>query len=159
MISLFPRPKPRSLDFPFPFAFPRGIPQPIKCSSDADCSGLICGVHPQRWANGAYKGGVEQGSCGEHIAWVSAGGACAGGWTTDVFPDAHPFFCGQSVTNGMRANMYGCHGGTYAHSGYTPGASDTSCGCPDWESAPYELKVRYIYKMIQYSVHTYANQD
>lgn len=116
-------------------------PQPITCTSDSDCGDLICGVHPQRWATGAYKGGVTQGSCGEHIAWVSAGGACAGGWETDVFPDAHPFFCGASVTNGMRANMYGCHGGAYAHSGYTPGASSTSCGCPDWEAKPYEIKV------------------
>lgn len=72
---------------------------------------------------------------------MSAGGACAGGWVSGEFPDAHPFFCGQSVTNGMRANMYGCHGGAYAHSGYTPGASDTSCGCPDWESEPYGLTV------------------
>lgn len=119
----------------------RRPPQPVKCESDADCAGITCGVHPQRWANGAYKGGVEQGSCGDHIAWVSAGGACAGGWTTGEFPDAHPFFCGESVANGMRANMYGCHGGEFAHSGYTPGASDTSCGCPDWENDNYGLKV------------------
>lgn len=45
--------------------------QPIPCTSDADCSGDTCGVHPQRWADGSYKGGVEQGSCGTHIAWVS----------------------------------------------------------------------------------------
>ena len=63
---------------------------------------------------------------------VSAGGACAGGWTTGEFPDAFPFFCGESVTDGMRANMYGCHGGALAHSGYTPGADSTACGCPDW---------------------------
>lgn len=113
------------------------------CESDADCgAGRICGVLPQRWANGAYKGGVKGGSCGEHIAWVSAGGACAGGWETGVFPDAHPFHCGASVEFGMRANMYGCHGGEYAHSGYTPNAADTSCGCPDWTSEPYNMKVR-----------------
>ena len=119
------------------------ITQPIKCTSDADCGDLICGVHPQRWANGDYKGGVEQGSCGEHIAWVSAGGACAGGWISGKFPDSFPFHCGAEVTYGTRANMYGCYGDKYAHSGYTPGADTTACGCPDWESAPYNLKVRF----------------
>lgn len=98
-------------------------------------------MHPQRWADGSYRGGVTQGSCGEHIAWVSAGGACAGGWTTGEFPDAHPFYCGESVTDGMRANMYGCSAGPYAHSGYTPGAEDTACGCPEWENPPYNIKV------------------
>lgn len=45
--------------------------QPVYCETDADCGGDTCGVHPQRWADGSYKGGVEQGSCGTHIAWVS----------------------------------------------------------------------------------------
>lgn len=30
--------------------------------------------------------------------------------------------------------MYGCSGGALAHSGYTPGADDSVCGCPDWEA-------------------------
>ena len=64
---------------------------------------------------------------------MSAGGACAGGWTTGEFPDDFPYYCGESVTDGQRANMYGCHGGALAHSGYTPGADSTVCGCPDWE--------------------------
>ncbi|CBJ33634.1 thaumatin-domain containing protein [Ectocarpus siliculosus] len=109
------------------------------CVSDADCTTGICGVHPQRWADGSYKGGVEQGSCGEHIAWVTAGGACAGGWEDGEFPDAHPFFCGSEVTGGMRSHMYGCYGTTLAHSGYTPGADTTACGCPEWEEPPYNL--------------------
>ena len=46
--------------------------QPVACESDATCQqGEICGVHPQRWADGSYRGGVEQGSCGTHVAWVS----------------------------------------------------------------------------------------
>lgn len=64
---------------------------------------------------------------------VSAGGACAGGWTTGEFPDAFPFYCGESVTNGQRANMYGCNSGPLAESGYTLGANDNVCGCPDWQ--------------------------
>lgn len=64
---------------------------------------------------------------------VSAGGACAGGWTTGEFPDAFPFYCGTTVTNGHVANMYGCNSGPLAQSGYTPGANNDVCGCPDWE--------------------------
>lgn len=47
--------------------------QPVACEEDSECtaSGEICGVHPQRWADGSYRGGVEQGSCGTHVAWVS----------------------------------------------------------------------------------------
>lgn len=45
--------------------------QPVECMTDEDCPGQTCGVHPQRWADGSYKGGVIQGSCGEHVAWVS----------------------------------------------------------------------------------------
>lgn len=63
---------------------------------------------------------------------VSAGGACAGGWVSNEFPDSFPFHCGDSVNNGQRANMYGCNVGPLAHSGYTPGADDEVCGCPDW---------------------------
>ncbi|CAN0242350.1 unnamed protein product, partial [Hapterophycus canaliculatus] len=118
---------------------PEDYENPVACSKDADCGGETCGVHPQRWADGSYKGGVEQNSCGKHIAWVSAGGACAGGWVDGEFPDAYPFFCGAEVTGGMRANMYGCHGGAYAHSGYTPGADTTACGCPEWENPPFSL--------------------
>lgn len=69
------------------------------------------------------------------VGWsgqVSAGGACAGGWTSGEFPDAFPFHCGSPVTNGQRANMYGCNSGPLAQSGYTPGAQDDVCGCPDW---------------------------
>lgn len=29
--------------------------------------------------------------------------------------------------------MYGCNVGMLAHSGYTLGATDEVCGCPDWE--------------------------
>lgn len=65
---------------------------------------------------------------------VSAGGACAGGWSSGEFPDAFPFLCGTPVASGQRANMYGCNVGALAHSGYTPGADDTVCGCPDWEA-------------------------
>lgn len=112
---------------------PPDYEKPIPCEQDADCGGDTCGVHPQRWADGSYKAGVEQGSCGTHIAWVSAGGACAGGWSSGQFPDEFPFYCGSPVTGGQRANMYGCNVGMLAHSGYTLGATDEVCGCPDWE--------------------------
>lgn len=72
---------------------------------------------------------------GIQINQVSAGGACAGGWTTGEFPDAFPFYCGEEVKDGQRHNMYGCSGGALAHSGYTPGADSTACGCPDWEAS------------------------
>lgn len=49
--------------------------QPVLCSDDSECNGQTCGVHPQRWADGSYKGGVEQGSCGKHVAWVRGKGA------------------------------------------------------------------------------------
>lgn len=45
--------------------------QQVICTSDSECKDQTCGVHPQRWADGSYKGGVTQGSCGEHVAWVS----------------------------------------------------------------------------------------
>lgn len=64
---------------------------------------------------------------------MSAGGACAGGWSTGEFPDNFPFYCGEPVKDGQLHNMYGCHGGALAHSGYTPGAKDSACGCPLWE--------------------------
>ncbi|CAM9887997.1 unnamed protein product, partial [Choristocarpus tenellus] len=113
----------------------------VECEDDDVCSSFgagICGVHPQRWANGAYRGGVQKGSCGKHVAWVSAGGACAGGWTEGEFPDDFPFYCGTPMNYGVKATLIGCKGhdgySQYSHSGYTPGASSTSCGCPDWEA-------------------------
>lgn len=64
---------------------------------------------------------------------VSAGGACAGGWESGVFPDGFPFYCGTEVNGGQRSNLYGCNSLNLAHSGYTPGANDDACGCPEWE--------------------------
>ncbi|CAM9245597.1 unnamed protein product [Pylaiella littoralis] len=111
----------------------------VSCDSDDECD-EVCGVHPKRYQDGSFIGGVEGGSCGEHVGWVSAGGACAGGWDTGEFPDSFPYYCGTAAADDNEmANMYGCFGGSLGHSGYTAGATNSSCGCPDWEGDPFYL--------------------
>lgn len=139
VVSLSTRAQPELTSHAGPFWLLRL--QLVSCDSDDECD-EVCGVHPKRYQDGSFIGGVEGGSCGEHVGWVSAGGACAGGWDTDEFPDSFPYYCGTAAADDNEmANMYGCFGGSLGHSGYTAGATSSSCGCPDWEGDPFYLTV------------------
>ncbi|CAM9474740.1 unnamed protein product [Discosporangium mesarthrocarpum] len=117
----------------------------VNCQEDSDCDKNLdgeetkCGtMFGRNSLNGAPSDGLFPMMCGRPLGWHSAGGICgsSGYKPLGYFPNSYPFMCeqytGQDAANSTLGDLYSCRGGIYSESGYSIGAAETSCGCPDW---------------------------